>query len=69
MFLAIFAIESILKIMTYGFAIPAGAYLRNGWNILDFIIVIVGLGFSKYRIMLRNFSYFEIAESFGSTWY
>nr|UGV94655.1 CaV1 voltage-gated calcium channel alpha-1 subunit [Trichoplax adhaerens] len=42
-FLAIFTIESFLKIITYGFAIPSGAYLRNGWNILDFIIVIVGI--------------------------
>nr|XP_026689963.1 voltage-dependent L-type calcium channel subunit alpha-1D isoform X2 [Ciona intestinalis] len=42
-FLAIFTVESFMKIIAFGFAFHPNAYLRNGWNILDFIIVIVGL--------------------------
>ena len=41
-FLVIFTVEAIIKIIAYGFVLHAGAYLRNGWNILDFVIVIVG---------------------------
>uniref|UniRef100_A0A8C5M5R3 Voltage-dependent L-type calcium channel subunit alpha n=1 Tax=Leptobrachium leishanense TaxID=445787 RepID=A0A8C5M5R3_9ANUR len=42
-FLFIFTIEAILKIVAYGFILHTDAYLRNGWNILDFTIVSVGL--------------------------
>ncbi|XP_069797369.1 voltage-dependent L-type calcium channel subunit alpha-1S-like isoform X2 [Narcine bancroftii] len=42
-FLIIFTIEAILKIIVYGFLFHPDAYLRNFWNILDFIIVFVGL--------------------------
>ena len=42
MFLAIFTLEAVLKIIAYGFLFHPGAYLRNGWNILDFVIVVVG---------------------------
>ncbi|KAM8976679.1 voltage-dependent L-type calcium channel subunit alpha-1S [Pelodytes ibericus] len=42
-FLFIFTIEAFLKIVAYGFILHTDAYLRNGWNILDFTIVSVGL--------------------------
>ncbi|XP_069101378.1 muscle calcium channel subunit alpha-1-like isoform X5 [Argopecten irradians] len=42
-FLVIFTLEAVMKIIAYGFALHAGAYLRNGWNILDFIIVVIGI--------------------------
>uniref|UniRef100_UPI00358FC450 voltage-dependent L-type calcium channel subunit alpha-1D-like isoform X2 n=1 Tax=Myxine glutinosa TaxID=7769 RepID=UPI00358FC450 len=42
-FLIIFIIEALLKIITYGLVCHQHAYLRNGWNIMDFIIVIVGI--------------------------
>ncbi|KAL3851956.1 hypothetical protein ACJMK2_015646, partial [Sinanodonta woodiana] len=42
-FLVIFTLEAIMKIIAYGFILHSGAYLRNGWNILDFIIVVIGL--------------------------
>ncbi|GCC21202.1 hypothetical protein chiPu_0019669, partial [Chiloscyllium punctatum] len=42
-FLIIFTIEAILKIIVYGFLFHPDAYLRNFWNILDFVIVFVGL--------------------------
>ncbi|KAK3797816.1 hypothetical protein RRG08_052416 [Elysia crispata] len=41
-FILIFLLESILKIIAYGFVMHPGAYLRNGWNALDFIIVVIG---------------------------
>ncbi|XP_023242929.1 voltage-dependent calcium channel type D subunit alpha-1-like [Centruroides sculpturatus] len=42
-FLVIFTIECIMKIIAYGFMLHSGAYLRNGWNFLDFIIVVIGI--------------------------
>ncbi|CAF0765433.1 unnamed protein product [Adineta ricciae] len=41
-FLAIFTFEVILKIIAYGLCLHPNAYLRSGWNFLDFIIVVVG---------------------------
>lgn len=41
-FLIIFSIECFLKIVAYGFLFHADAYLRNCWNILDFVCVSVG---------------------------
>ena len=35
----IFVLESILKILAHGFIYGNNAYLRNGWNVLDFIII------------------------------
>ncbi|XP_069627348.1 voltage-dependent L-type calcium channel subunit alpha-1S isoform X4 [Haliaeetus albicilla] len=42
-FLIFFAIEAMLKIIAYGFLFHTDAYLRNGWNVLDFSIVSLGL--------------------------
>ena len=41
-FLAIFTMEVILKIIAYGLCLHPNAYLRSGWNLLDFVIVVVG---------------------------
>ncbi|XP_050528815.1 muscle calcium channel subunit alpha-1-like isoform X2 [Daktulosphaira vitifoliae] len=41
-FLVIFTLECIMKIIAYGFVAHPGAYLRNGWNFLDFTIVLMG---------------------------
>ncbi|VEN59052.1 unnamed protein product, partial [Callosobruchus maculatus] len=35
--------ECFMKILAYGFLMHPGAYLRNGWNLLDFTIVVIGL--------------------------
>ncbi|XP_054707665.1 muscle calcium channel subunit alpha-1-like [Uloborus diversus] len=43
LFLVIFMIECFMKIIAYGFLFHPGAYLRNGWNFLDFVIVIIGI--------------------------
>ncbi|KAG9464831.1 hypothetical protein GDO78_019323 [Eleutherodactylus coqui] len=42
-FLFIFIIEAFLKIVAYGLILHTDAYLRNGWNILDFTIVSLGV--------------------------
>lgn len=50
-FIVVFTLESILKIMAYGFVAHPGAYLRSAWNMLDFFIVVIGfvsLIFEKY---------------------
>uniref|UniRef100_A0A669QCQ8 Voltage-dependent L-type calcium channel subunit alpha n=1 Tax=Phasianus colchicus TaxID=9054 RepID=A0A669QCQ8_PHACC len=42
-FLIIFTVETFLKIIAYGLVLHPSAYIRNGWNLLDFVIVIVGV--------------------------
>jgi voltage-dependent calcium channel N type alpha-1B len=42
-FVLIFTIESLLKITASGFIIGSNSYLRSGWNILDFTIVVAGV--------------------------
>jgi len=41
--LIIFIGESFFKIITQGFLLHPGAYLRNAWNILDFVVVLTGI--------------------------
>ncbi|XP_075458516.1 voltage-dependent L-type calcium channel subunit alpha-1C isoform X6 [Ascaphus truei] len=43
LFLIIFTVEAFLKVIAYGLLFHPNGYLRNGWNLLDFIIVVVGL--------------------------
>jgi len=38
-----FSCEAMLKIVVTGLALNKGAYLRSGWNALDFIIVIISV--------------------------
>uniref|UniRef100_T1IJS6 EF-hand domain-containing protein n=1 Tax=Strigamia maritima TaxID=126957 RepID=T1IJS6_STRMM len=42
-FLAIFCVEASLKILALGFVLHRGTYLRNIWNVMDFIVVVTGL--------------------------
>ncbi|XP_055598215.1 muscle calcium channel subunit alpha-1 isoform X2 [Uranotaenia lowii] len=42
-FLVIFTSECFMKLIAYGFILHPGSYLRNGWNILDFTIVVIGM--------------------------
>jgi len=42
-FVVLFSVEMVLKIITTGFAKGKTAYLKNSWNILDFCIVLIGL--------------------------
>jgi Na+/melibiose symporter-like transporter len=41
-FTMIYAIEALLKIIAYGFYKSRTAYLKEPWNILDFIVSIIG---------------------------
>ena len=41
-FLFMFVLEAMMKVIVRGF-VAEEAYLRSAWNVLDFIIVIVGL--------------------------
>ena len=38
--LACYSIEMVLKILGMGFICTRGAYLRDGWNVLDFVIIV-----------------------------
>ena len=40
--MAIFTVEMVVKILADGFILHKGSYLRNPWNIMDFIVVVSG---------------------------
>lgn len=54
-FLMIFCIEATFKIVALGFVLHRGAYLRNAWNIMDFVVVVTGL--------VSFWAFFEIRSS------
>uniref|UniRef100_A0A8D2JGV0 Voltage-dependent L-type calcium channel subunit alpha n=1 Tax=Varanus komodoensis TaxID=61221 RepID=A0A8D2JGV0_VARKO len=56
-FLIVFAIEAMLKIIAYGFLFHADAYLRSGWNVLDFTIVFLGV----FTVILERISLMDKA--------
>lgn len=58
-FLGIFAVECLMKIIAYGFVSHQGAYLRSAWNILDFIIVVIGI-FSTLLSMFQKEGNFDV---------
>jgi voltage-dependent calcium channel L type alpha-1D len=41
-FTTIFTIEFVLKTFAMGFIIHKNAYLRDGWNWIDFVVVVIG---------------------------
>ena len=41
--LGVFTFEGIGKIVALGFLCLPGAYLRDAWNRLDFLIIVVGI--------------------------
>uniref|UniRef100_A0A7M4EDW4 Voltage-dependent L-type calcium channel subunit alpha n=1 Tax=Crocodylus porosus TaxID=8502 RepID=A0A7M4EDW4_CROPO len=60
-FLIIFTIEAMLKIIAYGFLFHTDAYLRSGWNVLDFAIVSLGL----FTVTLEQISVMQGAPPSG----
>lgn len=42
-FTIIFIVEMVVKILGYGLVFRQSAYLRNAWNVLDFIVVIISI--------------------------
>uniref|UniRef100_A0A3P9HN73 Voltage-dependent L-type calcium channel subunit alpha n=1 Tax=Oryzias latipes TaxID=8090 RepID=A0A3P9HN73_ORYLA len=53
-FLIIFTIETFMKIIAYGLVMHQNSYVRNGWNMLDFVIVIVGLFSVVLEMMTKD---------------
>jgi hypothetical protein len=41
-FLALYTTEMILKILGLGFILNKGSYMRDPWNLIDFVVVTVG---------------------------
>lgn len=41
-FIGIFCFEAGIKLLALGFVLHKGSYLRNGWNVMDFIVVLSG---------------------------
>jgi hypothetical protein len=41
-FLIIYTLEMVLKVIAMGFVMRAHSYLRDSWNILDFMVVFLG---------------------------
>lgn len=41
-FLMLYSVEMIFKILGLGFIYGEGAYIKDSWNILDFVIVMSG---------------------------
>jgi len=58
-FLIIFSVECVMKIIAYGFVCHQGAYLRSAWNILDFIIVVIGI-FSTLLSLVQKEGNFDV---------
>ncbi|XP_062407950.1 voltage-dependent R-type calcium channel subunit alpha-1E-like [Sardina pilchardus] len=42
-FIGIFCFEFGIKLVALGFVFHKGSYLRNGWNVMDFIVVLSGI--------------------------
>lgn len=58
-FLVIFTVECLMKIVAYGFVCHQGAYLRSAWNVLDFIIVVIGI-FSSLLSLVQKEGNFDV---------
>ncbi|XDV38503.1 hypothetical protein PO909_007888 [Leuciscus waleckii] len=41
-FIGIFCFEAGIKIIALGFVFHKDSYLRNGWNVMDFVVVLTG---------------------------
>ena len=39
----LFFTEAIVKIIAMGFVVTRNSYLRDGWNIVDFVIAVSGV--------------------------
>ena len=42
-FTACFTLECVIKVISMGFVVDTGSYLRDSWNVLDFCIVVASL--------------------------
>ncbi|KAI2651483.1 Voltage-dependent P/Q-type calcium channel subunit alpha-1A [Labeo rohita] len=54
-FIGIFCFEAGIKIIALGFVFHKGSYLRNGWNVMDFVVVLTGkTRLFFHRILILN---------------
>uniref|UniRef100_A0AAQ6AF52 Voltage-dependent calcium channel alpha-1 subunit IQ domain-containing protein n=1 Tax=Amphiprion ocellaris TaxID=80972 RepID=A0AAQ6AF52_AMPOC len=52
-FIGMFCFEAGIKIIALGFVFHKGSYLRNGWNVMDFIVVLTHMNISVDLRTLR----------------
>ena len=69
-FVVVFTSEAILKIISFGFVLSKGSYLRDAWNCLDFIVVLFSFtsivpGVDNFTF-LRTFRLFRPLRNFRS---
>lgn len=57
-FAIFFGVEFLFKVIAYGFIMEESTYLRDGWNILDFIIVVCS--FIDISVSTINLSFVKI---------
>jgi Ion transport protein len=57
----VYAVESILKIFCYGFIFNEGAYLRDVWNLIDFVSIVITL---SSLLVQNNLDVFKALRSF-----
>ena len=50
--------EATFKIVALGFVLHQGAYLRNAWNIMDFVVVVTGSDFLCSIFMYYYYYYY-----------
>ena len=55
-FQALFTVEMLVKMISLGFIMHPGSYLRNYWNVMDFIVVMTGFvslapGVQNYSVL------------------
>ena len=56
-FTSIFVAEMLVKIISMGFLLDEGTYLRNSWNVLDFSTACISAVFVNHidvRVCVRN---------------
>ncbi|KAJ8395888.1 hypothetical protein AAFF_G00027710 [Aldrovandia affinis] len=53
-FIGIFCFEAGIKIIALGFAFHKGSYLRNGWNVMDFVVVLTGDGCGAWLFVIQS---------------
>ena len=69
-FTVFFTLECVIKVVAMGFILDDGAYLRDGWNWLDFTVVITALIQNLPQVSnvssLRTFRLFRPLRSLSS---
>ena len=62
-FTYIYATEAVLKIIAFGFIVHKTSYLRDPWNILDFIVIIITVSKIKmFNFYIDNILYCELTR-------